>query len=243
MKKRIPLFWFLMFAAFLQAAALSATAENSDNLKIALIGDSTVCNYKESESRRGWGQMLTEYLADDVGVLNFARSGASTKTFPDDRWQQVLQATPDFVLIQFGHNDSHDPSNPESTDAATDYRDNLRRYIREAWEAGIKPVLVTPVRRRLFHKNGEPTSELAPYADAMKVVAAEMDVSLIDLHADSGALFSQLGERGSDDFTINKLDTDDRPGQGDRTHFTETGAKAMAQLVAHELQQLVPALR
>jgi lysophospholipase L1-like esterase len=238
MKIQKNLFWSLVSLTFLATTSLSLMAESSQHLKIALIGDSTVCNYKESELRRGWGQMLSDYLADGVEVLNVARGGASTKTFPEDRWQQVLQAMPDMVLIQFGHNDSHKPSKPEATDAATDYRENLRRYIREAREVGIKPILVTPVRRRVFDKNGALTAELTPYAEAMKVVAAEMDVSLIDLHAASGALLSRLGERGSDAFTINKLDTDDRPGKGDRTHFTETGAKAMAQLVAKELRKL-----
>ena len=223
-------------AVLLSQACLSAT-ENAGVIRIALVGDSTVCDYAEASSQRGWGQLLPEFFAPCVQVDNLARGGASTKTFPAERWQKVLRSKPDYVLIQFGHNDSHAAGRPESTDAATDYRDNLRRYVSEARAAGVQPILVTPVRRRLF-KNGEPTTELQPYADAMQLVAIEMDVPVIDLYTESGKLYQQLGETGSEDYTMNHIDQADRPGKGDRTHFTETGAREMARLVAIDFTEI-----
>jgi lysophospholipase L1-like esterase len=226
-----PSFFICAFALW---AGTGITRAADTPLRLALIGDSTVCDYNSTSDKRGWGQFLSEFLPKDTQIANLARGGASTKTFPPDRWQRVLSSKPDCVLIQFGHNDSHAKDKPESTDAATDYRDNLRRYVREARDAGIRPILVTPVRRRLY-KNGHPTTELARYADAMKAVATELDVPLIDLHATSGALFDRLGEEGSNAFTVNKPDNADRPGLGDRTHFTETGAREIARLVAADL--------
>lgn len=221
---------------------LATTMASAQNLKIALIGDSTVCDYPESSNKRGWGQLLPEFLAPGITVINEARGGLSTKTFPSDRWDRVRAAKPAYILIQFGHNDSHAKDKPESTDAATDYRDNLRRFVREAREAGAEPILVTPVRRRTFRANGDLSTELTPYADAMKIVAAELDVKVIDLHATSGELYTRLGEEASTHFTPNALDTADRPGRGDRTHFTPAGAQTMAGLVADGLADIAPSL-
>lgn len=190
---------------------------------------------------RGWGQVIASYLPKNYYLFNEARCGASTKTYPVDLWSKILSARVDYVLIQFGHNDSHARENPESADAAVEYPNNLWRYVLEARAAHIVPVLVTPVRRRTY-KDGRATAELAPYADAMKRVAAELDVPLIDLHAASEELYNELGEAGTDAFTINKIDIADRPGADDRTHFTETGAHAVARLVAPELLKICAGL-
>lgn len=231
---------FFLTVAFAGLARADSPAPQS--LKIALIGDSTVCSYPEKGRLRGWGQLLPEFLAPGVKVLNEALSGASTKTFPSERWAKVCAAKPDYILIQFGHNDSHAKGKPESTDAATDYRDNLRRYVREAREAGAEPVLVTPVRRRTFRDDGKLTNELAPYSDAMKAVAQELKVKVVDLHETSGELYNRLGEAGSTGFTLNFRDNADRPGAPDRTHFVEEGARAMARLVADDLRGIDPRL-
>lgn len=209
-------------------------------VKIALVGDSTVCNYPPGSIQHGWGQMLPEFLSPEVTVVNEATGGMSTKNFPPAVWQKVLDARPDYVLIQFGHNDNH-KGRPEGTDADTDYKENLRRYVGEARAAGLNPVLVTPPHRRRF-KNGSLTRELAPYADAMKAVSTEMSVPVVDLYASSGALFDRLGEEGSDALTMNDLDRGKKPGS-DRTHFTESGAREMARLVAKDLAEVDSVLK
>ncbi|HEY9248089.1 MAG TPA: rhamnogalacturonan acetylesterase [Rariglobus sp.] len=235
---------FLTIVSLLAATGLglAVTGASAAPLKIALVGDSTVCKYPKGSLQRGWGELLPEFLVPGAIVINEAKGGASTKTFPPERWHDALAAKPDFILIQFGHNDSHPKDKPEATDAATDYRDNLRRYVREAREAGATPILVTPVRRRMFRADGSLTHGLAPYADAMKAVAAELSMPVVDLHALSGELYEKLGETGSDTFTMNSTDHADRPGQGDRTHFTEHGAREMARLVAGALRKVDPRL-
>ncbi|MDQ8207901.1 rhamnogalacturonan acetylesterase [Coraliomargarita sp. SDUM461003] len=229
--------WFLLLMGSLLCGLLHVGCANSLStnapIKIALIGDSTACEYPAEAKLRGWGQMLPKFLPEHVEIFNAARGGLSTKTYPDWLWNCVLESNADYLLIQFGHNDSHAKGRPESTDAATDYRDNLIRFIREARAAGIEPILVTPVRRRLF-KDGALTSELSPYRDGMYAVAEAEAVKLIDLHELSGQLYTDLGEAGSEAFTPNFVDHADRPGSMDLTHFTETGATAMAALVAKE---------
>jgi lysophospholipase L1-like esterase len=232
-----------LLSACLSGVQADAVADDEDVAAavIVLIGDSTVCEYPQASRQRGWGEMLPLFLADDTQVVNQALGGASTKTFPAERWERTLALKPDFVLIQFGHNDSHRPGKPESTDAGTEYRENLRRYVRQARAAGIEPVLVTPVRRRLF-KDGHPTTELEPYACAMRELAAEERVLLLDLYASSGWLYDRLGEKRSVPLTMNKPDEADRVGVDDRTHFTAAGAVEMARLVARAMADTDPRL-
>jgi len=168
-------------------------------------------------------------------VINLAASGRSTKTFiAEGRWQRALDKKPDFVLIQFGHNDSHAPTNPESTDAATDYRDYLRRYIDDSRAGGAIPILVTPMVRRIFNVDGKLKDELQPYAVAMKEVGLEKKAAVIDLHASSKQLVEQLGPTAAAEMA-NKT--------GDATHFNGKGAKAMADLVIKALPAAAPELK
>jgi lysophospholipase L1-like esterase len=211
-----------------------ASAEEK-KIRVAMAGDSTMASYpnppKDRPDLHGWGQVFGEFFGDRVAILNHAASGRSTKTFiAEKRWEKVLAEKPDYVFIQFGHNDQKDKTlGPEDG-----YREYLIRYIDEATKAGIKPVLVTPVARRTFDKDGKPTTSLTPYADATKKVAKEKGVPVIDLHQLSLDLYAKLGDKGSADFS---------PAETDRTHFSKKGAKAVAELVAKQLPSAVPELK
>ena len=209
-------------------------ADAGPPLRLVVIGDSTVCNYPENKPDRGWGQFLQSCFDGSVKVINLAKGGRSTKTFiKEGLWQKALDEKPAFVLIQFGHNDSHGPEKPEATNAATDYKDFLRRYVDESRAMGAKPILITPMVRRIFRADGKLANELQPYADAMKQVAEEKKVPLIDLHSSSKALVEPLGPSGSADMA-NKA--------GDNTHFGEKGARAMLELIMKELPSAAPQL-
>lgn len=225
---------------FAQPSSASADKAAHMPLRIVIIGDSTVCNYPATRPDRGWGQFIEEYFKDGaVKVINLAAAGRSTKTFiQEGRWQKALAEKPDYVLIQFGHNDSHATNQPEATTAATDYKDYLRRYIDESSAIGATPILVTPMVRRTFDSQGkitEPTDRsLFSYATAMKEVGTEKNVAVIDLHTSSQALAEKLGPAASAEMA-NKKD--------DNTHFNEQGARAMADLVVKELPPAEPKLK
>lgn len=204
---------------------------------IALAGDSTVAMYwtpkKGKPDQTGWGQMLPEFCAPGVRVVNEAVGGASSKSFREaGHWDRVLAAKPDYVLIQFGHNDEPNKGD-RATDPSTTYPDNLRRYIREVREADAEPVLVTSVARRTF-VDGELTSTLENYVEAMKRVGLDLDVPVIDLHAASLALIEQMGEKQAQERF--------GPSADDRSHFNEAGARLMARLVVERLSDQVPSL-
>jgi lysophospholipase L1-like esterase len=225
-------FVLALFAVSLIAQRGVSTDEKS-SLTIVILGDSTVADYPASSSLRGWGQVIVNGFKKDVTVRNFAANGRSTKTFiAEGLLAKSLKVKADFALIQFGHNDSHKKGNPESTDANTDYKENLRSYVEAFRKAGTQPILVTPMHRRTF-RGGKVTEELKPYADAMTAVANDMKAPLVDLYAASGALFEKLGDAGSADFNATEKD---------RTHFSEKGAQAMAGLVLEGLKKASPIL-
>lgn len=79
---------------------------------VFLIGDSTMKNGKDdgSNGQWGWGHFFWENVdTTKVSVENHALGGRSSRTFiSEGLWDKVLSAIQpgDYVLIQFGHNDS-----------------------------------------------------------------------------------------------------------------------------------------
>lgn len=161
--------------------------------KIVLIGDST------TQVQSGWGgSFCSEHVTSFAACVNLARGGRSSGSyFAEGSWELALaeMRTPGFVntwvLIQFGHNDQ--PGKPgRSTDLATEFPANLRRYVNEARAAGARPVLVTPLTRRMF-EDGRLKNDLEPWAAAARAVAAELNVPLVDLNARSSGAVQAMG--------------------------------------------------
>lgn len=204
---------------------------------VVLVGDSTVASYPPSHAYQGWGAALSTLFDDRVRVVNHARGGRSSKSFRDEgRWEAALGQSPDFVLIQFGHNDNPGKGPERETDPGPggSYRANLHRYVAEARAAGAVPVLVTPTTRRTYTEAGQgvPDAGNTPYADAVRSVAEELGVGLVDLNQATVELFDRMGESHSEWM---------QP-QGDRTHFTPAGARRVASLVAERLATAAPEL-
>jgi len=161
--------------------------------KIVLVGDSTTAVIG------GWGpSFCAKHVTSPIACLNLARGGRSSGSYrAEGSWRIALGElqTPGYdmryVLIQFGHNDQ--PGKPgRSTDLATEFPANLRRYVEEARAAGAVPVLVTPLTRRQF-RDGRLDTDLEPWAEATRRAAGELAVPLLDLHAESVAAVQKMG--------------------------------------------------
>lgn len=203
-------------------------------VRVVLVGDSTVAE------KSGWGTAFIKRLAPDAEGINAARGGQSTKSFLDSgNWQKALALKPDWVLIQFGHNDQPGKGPNRETDPETTYRANLIRYVDEARAAGAKPVLVTSMVRRVFQPDKQHLRvDLEPYVAAVKRVADEKKVPLVDLHARSHELIEKLGPGG-----IAEMEPEGpKPGTHDGTHLTEKGGEIIAPLVIAELRTAAPEL-
>jgi len=223
-----------LFAVLLPAWLTVLMSAAQSAMVVILVGDSTVATYAESDPKRGWGQMLGEFLADGVVVKNLAIPGASSKTFlASKNWPEALEGPGAWLLVQFGHNDSKIGKHPGATEAGGEFSDNLRRFVAEARAAGLRPILVTPMHRVKFDAEGNLTQELAPYAAAMQKVAASENVPVIDLFSASATVFQALGDQGSLDLN---------PSAKDRVHFNAKGARLLAKSVAEQLTTIDPAL-
>ena len=161
--------------------------------KIVLVGDSTTA------VQGGWGPAFcARHVTSFLTCTNLARGGRSTYNYRAEGSWALAEAelrTPGYattwVLVQFGHNDQ--PGKPgRSTDLQREFPDNLRRYVREIRAAGAQPVLLTPLTRRQF-ADGVLIDDLAPWAEAVRAVARELEVPLVDLHARSRAVVQALG--------------------------------------------------
>jgi len=161
-------------------------ATNVTTLFIA--GDSTVCD-QPLEPWNSWGQMLPRFFNDRVAVANYAESGESIRSsLGAHRFDKIFSVarTGDFLFIQFGHNDMKD----HATNALTVYQDNLKKIVARARTVGVVPVLITSMERKAGISGGT----LAGYPDAVRAVAREESVALIDLNAASVKLYRALGK-------------------------------------------------
>lgn len=161
--------------------------------KIILVGDSTTA------VQSGWGSSFcSHHVSSSVACLNLARGGRSTLSYrAEGSWDialaemEVGRYANVWALLQFGHNDQ--PGKPgRSTDIAIEFPANLRRYVQEIRAAGAHPVLLTPLTRRAF-RDGRLVDDLGPWADAIRGIAKDMHVPLVDLHARSVAAVQALG--------------------------------------------------
>jgi acetyl esterase/lipase len=193
-----------------------------------IIGDSTAAEFPEADARVGWGAVLGSLLTG-LQVVNAARSGRSSKSFRDEGHYRAVEAelrAGDLLLVQFGHNDEKDDP-ARATDAATTFRDNLRRYIDESRARGAVPVLLTPISRRRF-AGERVTPSHGAFPEATRAVAAETRTPLIDMTPRTERLLERYGPATSEQLFA----------PNDNTHLSALGAHAVAGLVAAALVEL-----
>lgn len=211
---------------------------------IYLAGDSTVASFPDKQAPlTGWGQVIQGLFAAEAQFRNKAMGGRSSKSFIEEgalaRFSPELKAG-DYLFIQFGHNDEKPESQSLYTEPETTYKQYLRQYIDFARAAGAIPVLVTSVQRRSFAEDGSLTDTHRDYAEAMRRLAAEEGVALLDLAEQSKRLFEQAGPDGTLPWFVH-LAPGEHPnfpeGKSDNTHFNREGALQIARLVIRCMRQ------
>lgn len=212
---------------------------------IFLAGNSTVTD-QENEPWASWGQMFPNFLKPEVVVANYAESGETLLAFKrENRLQKILSQmkTGDYLFMEFAHNDQKPGGN--HLDAMTTYKDELRYYIAEARKKGGKPVLVTSTNRRRFDENGKIINTLEEFPEAMRQLAKEQNIPLIDLNAMSKTLYETLGVENSKKafvhYPANSYLGQDKP-LADDTHFNPYGAYELAKCVTQAVLQTIPDL-
>jgi len=211
---------------------------------IFLAGDSTVTDQPaDGYPYAGWGQMLPMFIKADAAVANYALSGRSSLSFIregvlDTIWSKIKPY--DYLLIQFGHNDQK-YGEDRYTEPSTTYKETLKIYIDGARERKAIPILVTSVQRRFFEADGTLRDTHGDYLTAVRELAEETGVPLIDLAAQSKTLFEQWGPEGTKALFMwlapgEFMNFPD--GSEDNTHFQQLGGIEVARLVYEALREL-----
>ena len=208
---------------------------------IHLMGDSTMAekDLTGGNPERGWGMMFQNFVDDTFQVVNYAQNGRSTKSFIDrGLWDKVYNALQpgDYVFIQFGHNDAKADDPERYAPAFGAYQDNLRTFIRGARAKGATPVLLTPVARRWFKEGKLDRNCHTDYPAAMKQVAQEEGVTLLDMTTKTLNWLEGLGDEPSKAYFM--IST----GKDDNTHTIARGARKVTELVCEALEEQVPAI-
>ncbi len=232
-----------LFVGLLLTPLLSVSGQKRP-VHIFLAGDSTMAAKAEDKRpETGWGERLEErFKPGTVKVENRAMNGRSSKSFIDEgRWQKIIDDLQPrgWVFIQFGHNDQKKDS-ADRYASPEDYKKNLIRFIAEVKAKGGNPLLLTPVVRRRFDKDGKFYDTHGDYPDVVRTVAYEYKVPLIDMHKLSEAVIVRYGVEGS-----KRLFLQLKPGENanypkgveDNTHFSPLGADEIAAAFVMELRK------
>ena len=195
--------------------------ERKETPTVYLAGDSTCADYEAGSPIIGWGTQLKGML--DTQVQNFAVPGRTTKTFLNSgSLEQIIKdaAPGDYLLIQFGHNDSMTDDRHVSLE---DYKENLKYFITQARNASMNPIFLTSIRLCKFSDGVVADDAIDEYRNAMIALGEEMNVPVIDVGAAHRTLLNSLGEE--------QAKTMFNVAGNDTTHLTEAGADAVAEIV------------
>lgn len=204
-----------------------------DSVKLYLAGDSTVQTYDNAQTKQaGWGQYIGEFFSEEISVQNHSMGGRSSKTFVQEgRLAEILREIRpnDWLLIQMGHNDANREKAERYTEPFSEFQDYLKLYINGAREKRAFPLLITPVAR-LHWEDGQYRNDFPEYCESMKQLGASLKVPVMDLMSAALAHFQAIGyDAALKYFMVSVNGTD-------YTHFTQTGAKRIAELLAKEIR-------
>lgn len=185
-----------------------------------LIGDSTVRNGRGdgANGEWGWGDWIGPYFdSGKINVVNRAVGGLSSRTYlTAGHWDRVLALMKpgDFVMLQFGHNDSGPlddasrargsiPGTGEETreidnpitkqrEVVHTYGWYLRRFIADTRSKGATPIVCSPVPRKIW-KDGLIARSPDSYAKWAADVARSQRAAFIDLNELVAKQYDRLG--------------------------------------------------
>ncbi len=218
---------------------------------LRLMGDSTMADkdLSKQNNERGWGHRLPAHLDTNVVVVNYAQNGRSTKNFITlGLWDKVKSDLKEgeYLIIEFGHNDSKESDPARYAPAYGLYSENLEMFVNHALSVGAKPIIMSPVSRRWFDSNGNlQTNCHGDYPDAAKKVAQKTGVPYIDANSITQEWLTSLGDEASRKYYmwiepgVNPRHPD---GLQDNTHTNEAGARMLVDLLLPYIEDVIPGL-
>jgi lysophospholipase L1-like esterase len=187
--------------------------------------------------------MLHEYYNENVTVGNRARGGRTALWFYLEGGVYCIMSMiqpGDYLLIQFGHNDSHPTATftvngvtyPYYVDPFTDFKQYLLEYyIIPARDHGAIPVLVTPPPRNSAYCTGG--NSLALRAQSMRELGVAENVPVVDLNQKVIDYLMPICPSPTPEDFFYILSS----GFVDGTHFQENSARILAGFVADGIEE------
>lgn len=230
----------------------------AEGIVVHTIGDSTMSHYDQDipaqKGMDGWGDFLQDSMREGVTVKNWADRGETARSYYRGYWNGMKpKERPDFkqeinkevnagdyVIIQFGHNDSKAYSTVK-------YEEWLGTLVDAVKAKGATPIIASSICRSRFGKDGKITriGRIDRFEESKRILeeGAEVDehtfdypyhamlvakaknVEFIDVTSAVKQLFEDFGEVRTRAFF---------PGE-ERTHTNAFGAQAIAKTVARLL--------
>jgi len=208
---------------------------------VFLAGNSTVAD-QDTEPWASWGQFLPYFFNSEVLVANYAESGSSLHDFKNShRLEAILNRMKegDYLFIEFGHNDQKRKG--ENIGPWSSYSQYLREYVQLTRQKGGIPILVTPIQRRFFNEDGTIKNTHGDYPSAVRKVAQDLDVPLIDLTELTAQMYEAWGVEDSKKAFMHYPEGSFQGQEQaitDNTHFNSFGAFEIASCVVEEIKTL-----
>jgi lysophospholipase L1-like esterase len=203
---------------------IPASAEASP-IRIIALGDSLITD------DMGWGGGVYGYLKPNATFINWAYPGDSSVTTIRFHLNTMSTVRPQYVFFEFGATDMAQGVTEQQFEA------NLKTIVNGVRGFDGVPILVTVNCLRVFDASGNFVPWDLPYNAITRRVAAEMNVTLIDLSKMLGELYSRLGPSGSEFMKFI-----DPRFPNDTTHFSPMGAVWVSQMILKTLPSLGPYL-
>jgi lysophospholipase L1-like esterase len=229
-------------------------AKNSSLPTLYLVGDSTVRNGRADGAggQWGWGEPLVDYFdASKINVANRAIGGRSSRTYiTEGRWDElvVMLKPGDFVVFQFGHNDSgplDDTSRARGTlpgvgeeskeidnpitkkhEVVHTYGWYMKKYVADTLAKGAIPIVCSPIPRKVWAE-GKVVRNVDNYGGWARQVADSEHAAFVDLNEIIARRYDALGEAQVDPLFADP-----------HTHTSLAGAELNAECVVAGLKAL-----
>ena len=242
----------IAFSILIASALLVSFTLITHKPVLYIIGDSTVKNSDGSgkNGQWGWGTVIdAQFDTNKISVRNHAIGGRSSRTFiTDGRWDKILETLTkgDYVLMQFGHNDSSpldDTARARGTikgvgndsteiynpirkmkEKVHSYGWYMRKFVNEAKAKGAIPVICSPIPRDNRKDGKYNRSEYGAWA---KQVADETGAYFIDLQDLIALEYEKMDTTKVNSFF-----------PADKTHTNKEGALLNAEQVVKGIRDL-----
>lgn len=244
----IPLFTALLITTTVLA---QGQAPEPRQPTLFLIGDSTVKN--GTRGQVGWGSVIGRHFdGTKIRIANRALGGRSSRSYlREGLWDKVAaELQPgDFVIMQFGHNDSgpldaqkarasikgNSDEAKEVTIKETGAKETvhsfgwyLRKYIADAKAKGATPIVCSLVPRNLW-KDGKVARAAESHGKWAREAAEQAGALFIDLNELVATRYEADGQHrvAAEYFT-----------SADHTHTSQAGAEVNAACVVEGIRGL-----